>query len=401
MLSMVGSVKPVPVEEALDLLDILIAYDTVALTSNLDLIADVKNRLESLGAKVLLTHDETQTKANLFATIGPDVEGGVVLSGHSDVVPVNPADWTTPPFKADLRQGRVYGRGTADMKGFVACVLAMAPVFASLNLKVPVHIALTFDEEDGFHGAPILLADLMKRGIRPSVAVIGEPTGLRMVGAHKGCYEYRTTVSGMNGHSSLPGEAVSAVHYATRWISALLSLTDEMEGRAPNPSPYDPPATTFNVGTISGGQGRCVVADLCWFDWEMRPVQVEDAAFVKEHMAAIEIELLNEMKTVFPEASIQTEVICEIDGLDWSVDSKAIDLMKLLLANNEETNHNLKVEVVSYGTEAGLFQASNIPSVLWGPGDIAVAHRPDEFIEVADLKVCLSLLAGLGEHLSS
>ena len=208
----------------------------------------------------------------------------------------------------------------------------------------------------------------MIAGIRPSAAVIGEPTGLRMVGAHKGCYEYRTTVSGMNGHSSLPGEAVSAVHYATRWISALLSLTDEMEGRAPNPSPYNPPATTFNVGTITGGQGRCVVADLCWFDWEMRPVQAEDAAFVKEHMAAIESGLLNEMKTVFPEASIQTEVICEIDGLEWSVDSKAIDLMKLLLANNEETKHNLKVEVVSYGTEAGLFQAANIPSVLWGPG---------------------------------
>ena len=398
---MVESVKAPPAGEALDLLDILIAYDTVALTPNLDLIDDVRVRLESLGATVVLTYDDTQTKANLFATIGPDIEGGVVLSGHSDVVPVDPADWTTPPFVADRRDGRVYGRGTADMKGFVACVLAMAPTYAALNLTVPIHIALTFDEEDGFHGAPVLLADLKERGVRPSAAVIGEPTGLRTVGAHKGCYEYRTTVTGMNGHSSVPAEAVSAVHYATRWISGLLGLADDMTTRAPSPSPYDPPPTTFNVGTISGGQGRCVVADRCWFDWEMRPVQVEDASFVKERMAALETTLLEEMRSVYPEASIQTEMICEIDGLEWHDDSPALDLMKVLLSDEVSANGGtLPVDVVSYGTEAGLFQTAGIPAVLWGPGDIAVAHRPDEFIEVADLEVCLVLLAKLGEYLA-
>jgi len=389
------------VEEVLDILDVLIAYDTVALTPNLNLIEDVKDRLEPLGVKVSLTYDDTETKANLFATIGPDIEGGVVLSGHSDVVPVNPADWTTPPFKADHRDGRVYGRGTADMKGFVACVLAMAPNYAALDLTVPIHIALTFDEEDGFHGAPILLADLADRGIRPSAAVIGEPTGLRTVGAHKGCYEYRTTVTGMNGHSSVPAEAVSAVHYAMRWISGLLDLTDDMTVRAPSDSPYDPPPTTFNVGTISGGQGRCVVADKCWFDWEMRPVQVEDASFVKEQMAVLESTLLDEMRSVYPEASIQTDMVCEIDGLEWHNDSPALDLMKVLLPDEVSLNGGtLPVDVVSYGTEAGLFQAAGIPAVLWGPGDIAVAHRPDEFIEVAHLEVCLALLRRLGEHLA-
>jgi len=392
----------VTVDEVLDILDVLISYDTVALTPNLDLIEDVKDRLESLGAKVVLTYDDTETKANLFATIGPDIEGGVVLSGHSDVVPVNPDDWTTPPFKADRRDGRVYGRGTADMKGFVACVLAMAPIYAALDLTVPIHIALTFDEEDGFHGAPILLADLAESGIRPSAAVIGEPTGLRTVGAHKGCYEYRTTVTGMNGHSSVPAEAVSAVHYAMRWISGLLSLGDEMEHRAPDQSPYDPPPTTFNVGTISGGQGRCVVADKCWFDWEMRPVQVEDANFVKEHMAIFESSLLDEMQSVYPEASIETQMVCEIDGLEWRDDSPALDLMKVLLDEEVVANGGfLPVDVVSYGTEAGLFQAAGIPAVLWGPGDIGVAHRPDEFIEVADLEVCLCLLRRLGGHLAS
>ncbi len=398
---MTGNHEMATVEEVLDILDVLIAYDTVALTPNLNLIEDVKDRLESLGAKVSLTYDDTETKANLFATIGPDIQGGVVLSGHSDVVPVDPEDWTTPPFKADRRDGRVYGRGTADMKGFVACVLAMAPIYAALDLIVPIHIALTFDEEDGFHGAPILLADLAERGIRPSAAVIGEPTGLRTVGAHKGCYEYRTTVTGMNGHSSVPAEAVSAVHYAMRWISGLLSLGDEMEARAPDQSPYNPPPTTFNVGTISGGQGRCVVADKCWFDWEMRPVQVEDANFVKKHMTILESSLLEEMQSVYSEASIETQMVCEIDGLEWRDDSPALDLMKVLLDEEVVANGGfLPVDVVSYGTEAGLFQAAGIPAVLWGPGDIGVAHRPDEFIEVADLEVCLALLRRLGGHLA-
>ena len=391
----------VPVDEALDLLDVLISYDTVALTPNLDLIDDVRDRLETLGASVVLTYDDSSTKANLFATIGPNVNGGVVLSGHSDVVPVDPADWTTPPFTADHRHGRVYGRGTADMKGFVACVLAMAPTYAELDLTVPIHVALTFDEEDGFHGAPILLADLVERGVRPSAAIIGEPTGLRTVGAHKGCYEYRTMVTGINGHSSAPAEAVSAVHHASRWISGLLGLADDLADRAPNPSPYDPPSTTFNVGTISGGQGRCVVADRCWFDWEMRPVQASDASFVKEHMAAVEAALLDEMRAVHPEASIQTDVVCEIDGLEWRDASPALDLVRVLLADEVAANGGtLPVDVVAYGTEAGLFQAAGIPAVLWGPGDISVAHRPDEFVEVADLDVCLALLARLGGHLA-
>ena len=398
---MAESVVPVPVDEALDLLDVLISYDTVALTPNLDLIDDVRDRLETLGASVVLTYDDSGTKANLFATIGPNVNGGVVLSGHSDVVPVDPADWTTPPFTADHRHGRVYGRGTADMKGFVACVLAMAPTYAELDLTVPIHVALTFDEEDGFHGAPILLADLVERGVRPSAAIIGEPTGLRTVGAHKGCYEYRTMVTGINGHSSAPAEAVSAVHHASRWISGLLGLADDLADRAPNPSPYDPPSTTFNVGTISGGQGRCVVADRCWFDWEMRPVQASDASFVKEHMAAVEAALLDEMRAVHLEASIQTDVVCEIDGLEWRDASPALDLVRVLLADEVAANGGtLPVDVVAYGTEAGLFQAAGIPAVLWGPGDISVAHRPDEFVEVADLDVCLALLARLGGHLA-
>ena len=388
-------------DRTLEILEVLVAYDTIALTPNLDMIGDCRDRFESLGATVVLTHDGTRTKANLFATIGPDVAGGVVLSGHSDVVPVDAADWTTPPFTADRRGDRVYGRGTADMKGFISCVLAMAPAYAALDLVRPIHVAFTFDEEDGFHGAPILLADLLARGVRPSAAIIGEPTGLRTVGAHKGCYEYRTTITGLDGHSSEPGRAVSAVHNASRWIGALMGLADDLARRAPDPSPYSPPSTTFNVGTIEGGQGRCVVANRCAFDWEMRPVQRSDAEFVKARMADVDAELLAGMRAVHPAAAIETEVVCEVDGLEWLETSPALDLMRVLLADEVAANDNvLPVDVVSYGTEAGLFQAAGIPAVLWGPGDIGVAHRPDEFVDVADLEACLGLLARLGDHLA-
>ncbi len=378
---------------ALGILDDLIAFPTVALTPNLDMVSYCATRLESVGAEVRLTHSDDGTRANVFAAIGPAGDGGIVLSGHSDVVPVDPADWTTPPFEASHRDGRVYGRGAADMKGFIACVLAALPGLMELKPSRPLHVALTFDEEDGFHGAPVLLDDLVRNGPRPAVAVIGEPTGLQVIGAHKGCYEYTTTVTGLNGHSSEPATAVSAVHYATRWIAGLMGLAVDLAERAPAGSPYAPAHTTTNVGTIEGGQGRCVVADRCSFEWEMRPVQPSDVAFVKESMAAVEAGLLAEMRQVHTEAAIHTEVVCEVDGLVLDGGSPALDLMRRLLGETP-------VGVVSYGTEAGLFQAAGIPAVVWGPGDIAVAHRPDEFMEVADLAACLEVLEGLGAVLA-
>ena len=279
------------------------------------------------------------------------------------------------------------------MKGFVACALALVPRWAALDLVRPVHVALTFDEEDGFHGAPILI-DSLAGAPRPAAAIVGEPTGLQLIGAHKGCYEYTTTVTGMNGHSSRPTEAVSAVHHATRWIGALLDLDAELAGRARADSRFEPPHTTTNVGVVGGGLARCTVAGECSFEWEMRPVQGGDAGFVKERMAAAEATLLAEMRAVHPGAAIETEVVCEIDGLEWVDASPALDLMRSLLGGDPP------VGVVAYGTEAGLYQAAGIPSVVWGPGDIAVAHRPDEFVEVADLEACLAVLARLGDQLT-
>lgn len=376
-------------EEALVILDDLIAFETVALTPNLDMVEYCVARLEPVGADIRLTHSDDGTRANVFATIGPGGDGGIVLSGHSDVVPVHPADWTTPPFEASHREGRVHGRGSADMKGFIACVFALLPGLADLELARPLHVALTFDEEDGFHGAPVLLDDLVRNGPRPAAAIIGEPTGMQVIGAHKGCYEYTTTITGLNGHSSEPATAVSAVHYATRWIAGLMALGPDLVDRAPADSPYSPAHTTTNVGTIVGGQGRCVVAAECSFEWEMRPVQASDVAFVKDSMAAVEERLLAEMRVVHPEASIETERVCEVDGLVMDEFSPALEVMTSLLGE-------APTGVVSYGTEAGLFQAAGIPAVVWGPGDIAVAHRPDEYVEVGDLAVCLKVLERLG-----
>ena len=386
-------VDPPPIDEVLTLLEDLIAFPSVALTPNVDLIAHVEDLLRPYCTDIVLTHDETGTKANLFATIGPAVDGGVMLAGHSDVVPVDPAAWATPPFVATRLGDRIYGRGTADMKGFVACALALVPRWAALDLVRPVHVALTFDEEDGFHGAPILI-DSLAGTPRPAAAIVGEPTGLQLIGAHKGCYEYTTTVTGMNGHSSRPTEAVSAVHHATRWISALLDLDAELAGRAQADSRFEPPHTTTNVGVVGGGLARCTVAGECSFEWEMRPVQSGDAAFVKERMAAVEAKLLAEMRAVHPEAAIETEAVCEIDGLEWVDASPALDLMRSLLGGDSPGG------VGAYGTEAGLYQAAGIPSVVWGPGDIAVAHRPDEFVEVGDLEACLAVLARLGDQLT-
>ena len=375
--------------KTLDILKELISFETVALTSNLDLITYAEKYLSDLGAKVSLTHSPDGERANLFASFGPEINGGIVLSGHSDVVPVNANDWTTPPFQADQRNDCIFGRGSADMKGFIACVLALAPWFASLDLIKPLHIALTFDEEDGFHGAPILLKDLKEKNIQPDAVIIGEPTGLKAIAAHKGCYEYATTIKGLNGHSSEPEKAVNAVQYAARFINRLMELKMEMVSRAPENSPYQPPSTTMSVGTIEGGQARCIVAEHCKFDWEMRPIQRSDAEYVHEQLAAFTNELLLEMKTIYPEASIETEKVCEVDGLEYHAESSALSLMTEILGESE-------FDVVSYGTEAGLYQAAGMPAVVWGPGDIEVAHRPDEFVSISDLKDCLSVLERLG-----
>lgn len=378
-------------DETMILLGDLVGFPTVTTESNLPLIEYVSEILEPLSSEIRITRDATGQKANLFATIGPSVDGGVVLSGHCDVVPAEEAHWTGAPFVAMRRDQKIYGRGTSDMKGFIACALAAAPSFANLNLTRPVHIAITFDEEIGCHGAPLLIADLLRNGPMPAAAIIGEPTGMGIVTAHKGCYEYTTTITGVEGHASQPDHGVNAVQHATRYVARLLELASELRAQPPENSPYDPPYTTISAGTIHGGSARNVVAGECVIEWEMRPVVSADARFVLDALAEFEAETAAKMG---PDASIVTRSEGEVDGLETDVGSAAVGLTSELLGTEE-------VSVVPFGTEAGLYQQAGISAVVCGPGSIDVAHQHDEYVSLDQLEACLDMMERLGEKLSS
>lgn len=379
-------------DDAMLILGDLVGFPTITTESNLALIEYLANRLEPLGADIRLTHDETGPRANLLATIGPGMEGGVVLSGHSDVVPADEPDWTGAPFIAMRRDQRIFGRGTADMKGFIACAIAMASDFAEALLRRPVHIAVTFDEEVGCRGAPLLIADMSRAGIEPAAAVVGEPTGMSVVTAHKGMHEFTTTITGLEGHASIPGRSVNAIHFGVRYVSGLLEIATELERHPPGASPYNPPHTTISVGTMNGGMARNVSAADCVIEWEVRPVNQSDVSHVRERVAELESSLLAEMGAVSPEATITTVTEGAVAGLEAVEGSGAVRLIADLVEGS--------TGVASFGTEAGLYQASGIPAVVCGPGDITVAHRPDEHISIEQLTSCLRFLEGLAGKLS-
>ena len=373
----------------------LIAFPTVSADSNLAMMDYMAGWLEGLGARVDLYRDESGTKANLFATLGPEGDGGIVLSGHSDVVPVADQDWTRPPFEMTEGGDLLFGRGTCDMKGFIAATLAMAPHYATQTLRRPLHFCFTHDEEVGCLGARALVPELQARGIQPAIAIIGEPTSMRIIEGHKGCCEYTVRFTGLEGHGSAPDHGVNAVSYAVRYVARLLELAEALKARAPAGSRFDPPWTTVNVGRLSGGVAHNVIPGKAEIEWEMRPVAWSDADFVKEAISRlVEDDLLPAMRAVSPAASITTEVIGEVVGLDPMEDNAARDLVRRLTGQNA-------CEVVPFGTEAGLFQGMGMSVVVCGPGDIAQAHKPDEFVSRAQMAQCLEMLQGLGRTLTA
>ena len=381
-------------ETTREILGSLISHPTVSSESNLDLMWVMADRLDRAGARVEVMKDASGAKANLFATIGPDEPGGLMLSGHSDVVPVEDQPWSADPFAMWEDEGRLFGRGTCDMKGFIAATLAMAPIYATLPLKRPIHFAFTHDEETGCIGAQSLVRDLQERGIKPSIAIIGEPTSMKIIEGHKGCCEYTTSFQGLEGHGSAPDRGVNAAEYTVRYVTRLMELREEMKSRAPANSRFDPPWTTMNVGRLSGGFAHNVIVGKAEVEWEFRPVQESDFTYFKTQIAAYANDtLLPAMRAVHPDAKITTETKGEVAGLEPMKDNEARDLVARLTGQNG-------ADVVAFGTEAGLWQAMGMSAIVCGPGSIEQAHKADEFVEASQLQACLDMLYGLGQKLT-
>ncbi len=378
-------------KNSIRILSDLIGFKTISGEDNNDLIDYCEKYLNDLGATSFKTYDDEKKRVNLFATIKAKKSNGVkpiILSGHTDTVPVSKS-WSTDPFKATIKEDKLYGRGSCDMKGFIACTLAFAPIFSKVDLNRDIHFSFTFDEETACLGAPILIKELKKRKIQNGICIVGEPTNMKIIDAHKGCYEYTTYFEGLAGHSSMPHKGVSAVEFASRYANKLIELREELKKRAPEDSIFNPPFSTLQVGGIFGGIAHNVIADKCRVEWETRPVIKEDGVFLNQQIDSYAKDvLLPEMKKIFPNSKITKKIIGEVTGFDRVNNSEACELVSSLTGDNSR-------EVVSFGTEAGLFQEIGISTVVCGPGSIEQAHKVDEFIELNELKKCLKFLEGI------
>ena len=378
-------------EKSIKILTDLIAFKTVSGQDNSSLIDYCENILNDIGIDSFKVYDDDKKRVNLFGTLkakNQSTKKPIILSGHTDVVPVSKG-WSSDPFIATIKNDKLYGRGSCDMKGFIACTLAFAPIYAKINLNRDIHFSFTFDEETACLGAPILIKELQKRNIQDGICIIGEPTKMKIIDAHKGCYEYTTYFEGLAGHSSAPHKGVSAVEFAARYASKLIELRNELKKRAPKDSIFDPPFSTLQVGGIFGGIAHNVIADKCHINWETRPVVKEDGVFLNKKIDEYANDiLLPEMKKVFSKSNIRKEIIGEVTGFDRVEKSEACELVSSLTGDNSR-------EVVSFGTEAGLFQEIGMSTVVCGPGSIEQAHKVDEFIELNELKKCLKFLDGL------
>ena len=382
-----------PSPAVLDAIRRVIAFSTVSRESNLALIDWARAHLESLGARCRLTYDAEHRKANLFASLGPETHGGVVLSGHTDVVPVDGQKWDTDPFRAEINGDRIYGRGTADMKGFVAAALALAPEFVKNGLKQPLHFALSYDEEIGCIGVRGLIADLAQAGIRPNTVLVGEPTSMRVVIGHKGKHGYRCTVRGLSCHSAYAPQGVNAVEAAAEIIAYLKSIARRFRDQGPHDPLFDITHTTVHTGVIQGGTALNIVPKQCSFDFEFRHLPGDDpAALFQEVKSFAETTLLPEMQRVDPASGFDWDVLSLMPGLNVGADS-APARMALALTDFRD------IGKVSYGTEAALFQQAGIPAVVCGPGSIEQAHKPNEYVSLDQIAQCEAFLRRLMQRM--
>jgi acetylornithine deacetylase len=367
-----------------DLTKELIAFDTTSRGSNLALIDFLQDRIESAGGRCRRSYDETGKKANLFATFGPERDGGIVLSGHTDVVPVDGQAWSSDPFAAEVRGNALYGRGACDMKGFVGCALSLVPEMANAKLARPIHLAFTYDEEVGCVGVRGLLDDLKTAGIKPALAIIGEPTLMKVVGAHKAGAVLHTHCHGKEGHSSKPHLGANAVMMAGEFVKLLENIGDTLQSDT-DPR-FDPPFTTLQANMIDGGSAVNILARHALVTWEYRCLPDRNAAKVVETVISrAEHEVLPKYRGRAPEARLLTELHASYPGLVMDENSMAVALVREISGANA-------VEAVSYGTEAGHFQRAGISAVVCGPGSIDQAHRADEFVALSELDKCEAFL---------
>ena len=378
-----------------EMIKALVAFDTTSRESNLDLIRFVEEYLNDLGVKSTLIFNDENSKANLVATIGPATcRGGVVLSGHSDVVPVDGQIWSSDPFKAVERDERVYGRGTCDMKGFLAVALALVPEFQQCKLQSPVHIVLTYDEETNCSGAARLMQALPETGLAPRAVIIGEPTEMRIVNAHKGGCSLETVVVGREAHSSATHLGVNAIDIAARLIAYLTTLSEQLESLPHFLDGANPPFSTINVGTIHGGQQINIVPAECRFEWEVRVVPGHDADDIVTRFNDYANSLLTGMRDKFPEAAINTTITSASAPFVPQDDSPAETLVKSLAGTNE-------AGAMAFGTEAPCYQQAGMSVVVFGPGSIDQAHKPDEYIALDQVEACVDFMRKLMNRLST
>ncbi len=364
----------------------LVAFPSVSTSSNLDIIAFCRDWLNSHGVESHLVMSPEGDKGNLYASIGPQVEGGVVLSGHTDVVPVEGQNWTTDPWTLTEKNGRLYGRGATDMKGFDALVLALVPEMVRAPLKRPIHIALSYDEEIACRGAPSMVEAMARSIPTPAAVIVGEPTRHAVVTGHKASVQLRTHVTGYAVHSSRIDQGVSAVMNAARLVTWHEDTMEENRRRADPQNPFEPPYTTLHCGMMAGGNAANVVSSSAWFFSDIRAIPTESPRdYLERYQAYIREVIEPRMKAIAPETGVAVELIAEVPGLRPETDGEAERLMRRITGDNG-------THVVSYGTEAGIFQRAGWSTVVCGPGDIAQAHQPDEYIEISELEAGERLL---------
>lgn len=378
-----------------EMLQRLVAFDTTSRNSNLELIGFVRSWLDAHGVAYRVSTDAAGRKANLHAVIGPHTAGGIALSGHVDTVPVDGQAWSRDPFTLHAQDGRLYGRGAADMKGFVASCLAAVPDLQARALARPVHLFITFDEETTMEGARRLVADLQESGLRPGLCVVGEPSLMQPILAHKGRLALQVSVRGKPGHSSQPGRGVNAVQAAAEAIAFVAAEARRFGLEGPFEEGFDPPHTTTHVGTVEGGTILNIIPERCQFVMEWRTIPGQDphalAGLLRDHVARV---IEPAMHAVDPTTGFSFEVVGDIPGMGLPESHELASLVKQLTGFNSTGK-------VSYGTEGGIYEAAGIPCIVCGPGAIQQAHQPDEWIAQSELDACDSFIRRLADRLTA